>query len=105
MSSTYRCGGPVLAVHKAVLAVEVIVLWKLREKHAGFCLGNANGAHTLARQLQWVGIRHTRLLGWRVWSSAGQGTEMRKLGLVPDWPLAHASEFTLREPVLYSLSG
>lgn len=42
MSSTYRCGGPVLAVHKAVLAVEVVILWKLREKHTGFCLGNAN---------------------------------------------------------------
>lgn len=32
MSPTYRCWGPVLAIHKAVLAVEVIILWKLREK-------------------------------------------------------------------------
>lgn len=42
MSPTHRCWGPVLAVHKAVLAVEVIVLWKLREKYTGFGLESAN---------------------------------------------------------------
>lgn len=42
MSPTYRCGGPVLAVHKTVLAVEVVVLRKLKGKHIGFCLENAS---------------------------------------------------------------
>lgn len=34
----YRCGGPVLAVHKAVLAVEIIVLRELWKQAHRVCL-------------------------------------------------------------------
>lgn len=118
MSPTHRCWGPVLAVHKAVLAVEVIVLWKLREKYTGFGLESANWTHTLARQVQWVGIMNMRNLGLRMWTwvSAGTGNGNEtgvspRLPIITGYfalfsvfpspscgrPLAHLSEFTLRE--------
>lgn len=95
MSPTYRCWGPVLAIHKAVLAVEVIILWKLREKYTGFCLQSANWTHTLARQMQWVGIRNTRHLGLRMWTwiSAGVGNGKREVRLSP-WLLIPGGYFT-----------
>lgn len=48
----YRCGGPVLAIHKAVLAVEIIVLRELwKQAHTGSVYGNSWEANVLARQV------------------------------------------------------